>query len=102
MRKLLAFGNHAKESNQAEDQSALMGEIFAQLLAIFGTVNDSALDVNKLRLEIQDLRQEVKTLNAKIESLSIRSGLKESNGDLPKREVRAVGAFARAPDKGQG
>lgn len=86
MRNPLSFKTREKSPDMEDDQ-ALSQEIFAQLLAIFGTVNDNALETIKLRAEVRDLTAEVKALR----------GLKEPSGDLQTREVRAVGAFVSSP-----
>ncbi len=89
MRNPLSFKTREKSPDMEDDQ-ALNQEIFAQLLAIFGTVNDNALETIKLRAEVRDLTAEVKAL---------RLGLKEPYGDISKGEVRAIGAFVSSPDQ---
>ncbi len=71
-----------------EDDQSLNQEIFAQLLAIFGTVNDNGLETIKLRAEVKELTAQVKALSA---------GLKEKSGDLQTGEVRTIGAFVSSP-----
>lgn len=94
-------GKTDKGINMDVDSDSINADIFAQLLAIFGAVNDSATDVGLMRATLVEVQKELSALRKEVAEL--RKDRKDPSGNpVQKREIRAVGAFGIAPHTGAG